>query len=363
MARPLPNYLPTLDGWRAVAVLLVIWHHMMAGLIPGEAEYWAHPARWGAFGVDIFFGISGLLITSRLLAECRQNGAISLRAFYIRRAFRILPPAYLLIGVTAFCGLTAGPLDVLGSLFFFRNYLPVGVGARETQHLWSLAVEEHFYFLWPAALVFFYLKRGPRAVAWTAVGFALWRIAWLSYQQESGITPTILPHFRTDLRLDALLWGCAVAFVLEDEELRAKLERFVGGRGLWVGVAAMVLCIVIYSHLTGIYLAILIPLVLSGTVLRPESVLGRFLEIPAIAWVGRMSYSLYLWQQIFLPAAWEGPVSGWRVAPWNLFCILACASASYYLVERPLSNWGRRLSRAGGGPSSAASVLRPKLGV
>ncbi len=345
MTRRLPTHLPTLDGWRAVAVLLVIWHHMMAGLFPNEADYWANPARFGAFGVDVFFGISGLLITSRLLEEQKLRGSISLSSFYIRRVFRILPPAYLLVVVTALCGLTAGLLDTLGSLFFFRNYLPVGVVARATEHLWSLAVEEHFYLLWPPALVFFFLKRGPRAVAWTAILFALWRIGWSEFQQENGITPTVLPHFRTDLRLDALLWACVAAFLLHDDRIREKLQRYINGRTIMIGIGAIVLCVVLYSPLTGIWLAMLIPLVLAGSVLNPGSLVGRILEMRPFVWIGRMSYSLYLWQQIFLPPAWDGPVAIWRMLPWNLMGLLLCACASYYLLERPLTKWGHRLAR------------------
>src|SRR5258708_34286403 len=97
--------IPTLDGWRAVAILSVIVHHATMCFYRTEAAYWGTPARFGAFGVDVFFGLSGLLITSLLLDERRNTGCVDLRGFYIRRAFRILPPYLLFLAAVSIAGL------------------------------------------------------------------------------------------------------------------------------------------------------------------------------------------------------------------------------------------------------------------
>src|SRR5437764_2603802 len=117
------NYIPTLDGWRTIAVLLVIGYHGTPPTAPWFAVF-----NYGHHGVNIFFGISGFLICSRLLDEERRSGRISLKRFYLRRAFRILPPAFLyilFINLMASLSLMTPPtaLESLGSLFFFRNLL------------------------------------------------------------------------------------------------------------------------------------------------------------------------------------------------------------------------------------------------
>src|SRR5579862_5032266 len=107
-----PARLPTLDGWRMVAVLIVIWGHLMTGFYPTEAQYYADSlARFGSFGVDIFFGISGFLITKLLLDEKTESGRISISAFYVRRAFRILPPCFLFLAAVVLSVGVRTPLE------------------------------------------------------------------------------------------------------------------------------------------------------------------------------------------------------------------------------------------------------------
>ena len=118
------RYIPTLDGWRAVAILMVIAYHAGAGFY-GLKEFFAvSPTRFGSWGVPVFFALSGLLITKLLLEEFDRSGRISLKSFYIRRAFRILPAATLYILTLAALGLLVSRTELASSLFFFRNYLP-----------------------------------------------------------------------------------------------------------------------------------------------------------------------------------------------------------------------------------------------
>src|ERR1700722_6925634 len=169
------RYIPTLDGWRALAILLVIAHHAGTAFY-GEKEYYASsPTRFGIWGVPVFFGLSGLLITKLLLEEFDRTGAISLKGFYIRRSFRILPPVFMYIMTVAALGLLVSKTELASSFFFFRNYLPGSLGGIYTNHLWSLAVEEHFYLVWPGLLVWIGVRRGLAAAISIAVALALWQ--------------------------------------------------------------------------------------------------------------------------------------------------------------------------------------------
>lgn len=340
---------PTLDGWRAVAVLIVIWGHLMPGFYATEAGYYRDSlSRFGGFGVDIFFGISGLIITKLLLDEHRRYGNLSFAGFYVRRAFRILPPCFAYLIVVAIVLGLHGRLEVFSSIFFFRNYIPDPDGTIATKHLWSLAVEEHFYLFWPLLLSAILAARGnpsrrANIVAWIAIGCGLWRVADAQNHISEKWLPLVPTHFRTDLRLDALLWGCTAAFLLHDDATREKLRALFRPWKFYAAVIIALACIALYSQLTSLWLAILIPMALAGTVLHPEWMISRALDHPAVRFVGRISYSLYLWQQMFLISGWEGP-RGFQKFPWNLALAMCCAVASYFLLEKPCMAYGRKLS-------------------
>src|SRR5690348_1957964 len=120
---------------------MVMLHHVAMGLYASEDAYWQQSSTlFGAFGVDLFFGLSGLLITKLLLEEARAGEGISLRGFYVRRAFRILPPYLLFLAAIGLAGGFASRFELASCLFFFRNYIPPAAGTHYTQHLWSLAV-------------------------------------------------------------------------------------------------------------------------------------------------------------------------------------------------------------------------------
>lgn len=334
--------IPTLDGWRAIAIVLVIWHHAMRYFFSNDDAYYLTPARFGAFGVDIFFGLSGLLITGLLLKQWGEAGAISLKAFYTRRAFRILPIYLVFLGVVALAGLMHGPRELLSCLLFFRNYLPVDLGWRHTADLWSLSVEEHFYLIWPSLLVLCGLKWGRHVAAYFAIAVGLFRM--VEPQMNLHLFPGVPPHFRTDLRMDALLWGAVVAFTLNDSVARDKL-RLELKFWVWLGMVALaLLSVVYYSNLTSIFLAVLIPMILAGTLLHPQWLVSRLLDSAPLAWIGRISYSLYIWQQLFLVPGWDHPAHFWTRWPWNLPAVLAVACLSYYFIETPLLRVGGRLA-------------------
>jgi peptidoglycan/LPS O-acetylase OafA/YrhL len=343
-----PPRLPTLDGWRTVAVLIVIWGHLMPGFYTSLEEYYPSSlSRYGGFGVDVFFGISGFLITHLLLDERSRFGRISLASFYTRRAFRILPPCFLYLGTALVTGAIRTPLELLSCLFFFRNYLPDAMGSNITIHLWSLAVEEHFYLLWPAFLVLVILRRDHRKsgmlVAWAAIAGGLWRVADAQNHFTAALFPTVPVHFRSDLRMDALLWGCFAAFLLANPPLKQRLRDGLRPWIFLVLLAAVVACIGLYSQLTSLWLAMLIPMLLVSTTLHPKWLVSRLLDHSWVRFVGRMSYSLYLWQMMFLLSGWESR-SVLQRFPQNLVVTFVCAYLSYRFVEQPCMRFGRTLS-------------------
>ncbi|NUQ28407.1 MAG: acyltransferase, partial [Acidobacteriaceae bacterium] len=223
-----PRRIATLDGWRAVAIFFVILDHACQHTRFHEA-FWA---RLGNFGVDIFFVVSGYIITSRLLEERRQTSAINLSNFYRRRTFRILP-----IVVTYLCALLLLSLridlvdfhrsELVGALCFFRNYqLAADVRGIFTAHFWSLSIEEHFYLLWPGLLVLL----GNRRALFLAMAGAVTSGALRTFELIHPIGA--FQHMRggaiilrTEMRLDGLMLGSAAAILLTDPRVRTFIFR------------------------------------------------------------------------------------------------------------------------------------------
>ncbi len=336
--------IPLLDGWRAIAIALVLAHHIGQSLCISETAYDTDITRYGGFGVDIFFGLSGLLITRLLLDQYRSSGSFQLREFYIRRAFRILPPCFAFLAVYTALGWWKSNLELVSSLFFFRNYVPSTLTGFGTGHLWSLSVEEHFYLIWPGLLVLVVARKSKHAAANVAaalaLAFALWRMI------ESQLTvhwfPLAPAHFRTDLRLDALLWGCVAAFVLDDSKTRDNFAAQFRWPAFAGATAVLILSIRFYTEMTSAWIAVLIPVLLAGTLVHPDWWISRALGWAPVTWLGRISYSLYLWQQIFFPPGWEQAPQWWRHWPANLVMAFAAAILSYHAVEKPLIAMGRR---------------------
>ena len=340
------NYIPTLDGWRAIAVILVIFHHDKILHFKGMNTEWLY--YHGPYGVTIFFAISGLLICSRLLDEERVQGRIHIGGFYIRRACRILPAAMAYLGVIGALGL-ASVIPVTGrewvtSLFFCRNIntLSFTPGHRQwyTGHFWSLAVEEHFYLLLPSILFFTPKRFRLPVMTGTAVLIAAWRILVPRY------LPTLISWSRTDLRINELWVPAIFAILLTMPGARKLLERIVW---IWPLIAVGLIYLLTETPYDNIYTALLgyvgMPLILLGTVLRPESLFGRFLELAPMRWVGKVSYSIYLWQELFFTGHYlpdRGPLAAARYSPLRWACLFVLATLSYYFIEKPMVRLGNR---------------------
>ncbi len=349
------GYIPTLDGWRAVAILLVmVAHGGLALLQPlglgvgSTAHDWT---KYGTIGVDIFFGISGLLICSRLLEERDKWGSVSLRAFYIRRACRIFPPYLTVVAAIALLAalsiIPATRQELWACLFFYRNYLPQTLGGWFTGHFWSLAVEEHFYILWPGTLILLAPVRARWFAASLCLGMAIWRPVEFRSDMLSHAVADIAFYGRTDIRLDGLLWGCLAALTLRQWPARLQFWHHAWlSSGLLLAFGA---CVVLQPPFFLVWQSILVAAMLASTILRPCGALGVLLESQPLVWIGRLSYSLYLWQQLFLIGD-HAPVPGkfghLQQFPLNFVLVFACAWISYRLIEQPMIRLGHSLSLA-----------------
>ena len=344
------SYIPTLDGWRALAVSLVIGAHCSPMLV----RQGSRPARLLAtffghtgYGVDIFFALSGYLICTLLLNEKARTGTISLRRFYVRREFRILPPMLLyLLAVAVLAQLSILPdlhnYRFVSVLLFFRNY---GLGSWYTGHFWSLSVEEQFYVVIPVFLLL--VRRRWVGIALFVLVCSTVATRWYEFSHWSAGNGVL--QFRTENRSDGLLWGGLLALVLSRPEPREWLRRRLTG-GVFVGlVLAAAVLLNVFSAMAArrTIVAAMLPLLIAHTVLRPAGWVGRLLELGWLRWLGRLSYSLYLWQMMFLPEG-ERPLGRLQAFPWALLLPVGLACLSFYVLERPMIRMGHRLARAPG---------------
>jgi peptidoglycan/LPS O-acetylase OafA/YrhL len=343
------GYLRGLDGWRAVAILSVILYHSTVHAAGIFSTVWAW--RFGYLGVDVFFAISGLLITSKLLEEEETSGRISLPNFYLRRAFRILPPAivYLTaIALLARLGLIyVSRMEWFASLFFYRNYsslyrIDQTLGLPWfTTHFWSLSLEEHFYLLLPALLLL--TRRKARIAVLVVIILAV--IVHRQLELAHRVWFTIV--FHTDIRLDALLIPALFAVLSRSETFGEHFNSFIRRWHLaFVPGFLLLLLLPEGSGLQMTALAVVMPGIVLGTVLKPESLGTQLLEWRPLRWVGRISYSLYLWQQLFFTERFLlfRPLGRLETWPLNLLLTFLMATLSYYGVERPLVRLGHRLT-------------------
>ncbi|MFM8974081.1 MAG: acyltransferase family protein, partial [Actinomycetota bacterium] len=341
------------DGLRGIAVLLVVEFHLrrvapgLVGTIP----------RGGSLGVDVFFVLSGFLITALLLAEQTRSGRIAFGGFYRRRALRLLPAlAVFLLAQIAFAVLAGIPgrleLDsVLAVVFYVANWKivladsfpPIADGLAQT---WSLAVEEQFYLVWPIVFVAFAGLRFRLGTVLTILGAGVGAIA-IARAILVQDTPPGLLYFRTDMRADALLVGAMAAHL----HMRARPAGRITAALAWPAVAFVVGCVLFTEFnsrflFMGGYTALAIAvavvlLAVTGGEWQPT----RLLEAPALRAVGRVAYGLYLWHYLVFVAVerWLGdwPVMS-RIAV-ALTVTVAATAGSWRFVEQPFLRRKRRL--------------------
>ena len=327
--------LPALDGLRAVAVLIVIGSHIVSPIFPGQ------------FGVTLFFFISGFIITRMLLQE---QGA-SLAAFYVRRFFRLYPA--LLFYVV--CSVVAAPLigrpvewrHAVAALLFFINYLePTGVSGFLT-HTWSLAIEEHFYLVFPLLVV---LLRGRLiwAVAACMVGCLVLRIFALGNASPSQIMG--MTHFR----VDSIAWGCWVSVMIHrsaEPGFRKVLELMSTPVAVVFGALLLVASFAIRDDTFRLTLrftcqALAFAIFFIAIFWRgARNWVVSLLEWRALGYIGLISYSLYLWHMFGRMIAYRFGFEIGPMVPIALPITVLTALFSYYFIESPSRRFGVRLAK------------------
>jgi peptidoglycan/LPS O-acetylase OafA/YrhL len=337
--------IPSLDGIRAVAILLVLWAHVSGGRgYPAWANIWTANPHYhlGILGVRIFFVLSGFLITGLLLEERARHGRVSLRQFYLRRTLRIVPAyaAYLsVVLVLAWAGLVSlTRTDVAHALTYTTNYDPAR--SRVVTHLWSLSVEEQFYLLWPAVVAVLALRRAARVAVGVVLVVPLVRLAavtWFPGSAQAGGGPF-------EVTADALAIGCLLA-LWRDELWASRVYRalllarwpipLLFAVGMLCGLSTKLGLLVGETCVL-----VAIGLAIDRSVRRPTGLAGRVLNARPMVAIGVASYSLYLWQQLVLDAS---PTATFAF-PINLAMAGALAWGSYRYIEQPALRWRQRLT-------------------
>lgn len=332
-----PRSIPSLDGLRAFAVLAVILGHTESPYL--DRIPFIDVFRNGQQGVAFFFVISGFLITHLLLKELGRDGKITLGRFYFRRTMRIFPPFYVYLLAIAVLGVfhlvEVSSHDLISAATYSWNYVPFKGDHWILGHCWSLSLEEQFYLLWPACIAFFSRRTNLKLAIWIILLSPVSRLA------TYFLWPAMRGHMNMMLHthLDTIMTGCALSLLID-----LKLaERYIKICYHWAApVAALVFLFAVdtpmgHMHRGAVAYKVVIGLTLENVaiaafllhvVFHSSSVFGKLLNFDVLKHLGMISYSLYLWQQLF-----TGPYT--RSVPLNLLCILACAEASYFLVERP----------------------------
>ncbi|MDI6025817.1 acyltransferase [Corticibacterium sp. UT-5YL-CI-8] len=350
-----PGEIPSLNGIRAISVIIVLLSHAgLEQIVPG------------GFGVTIFFFLSGFLITTLMLREQRRDGAINIGAFYIRRFYRLVPP--LLVMLALAYGLTLANLlpgnitaeGIAAQFFYFANYfeiffdgsnrIPTGTGV-----LWSLAVEEHFYIVFPILMAgAFALRLSNRSMLITAAGLSLAILLWRTYLVYALHVSEPRIYYSSDTRIDSIIYGCMLAFICAmrglDGITRKKLStEDYALLALGLGILAITFIVrdfqfreTLRYSLQGIAFIPLFYLAVG----RPDSWPFRLLSNRLLARLGVYSYSIYLIHRVIIVALIDNvPALGGRPVVLAL-ASLALSVLFAMLVDRFVDGYFRHRRRS-----------------
>ena len=351
------GYLPGLDGLRAIAIIGVLLYHSGIDWMPG-----------GFLGVDVFFVLSGFLITSLILEEYDRAGRVDFRRFYLGRARRLLPAVFVMLIVVGIAvlvfyrdALSAFREDALATVLYLNNwwYIVVDQSYFESmgrppllKHLWSLSVEEQFYLIWPAIALVLIRRGGRPLVRRVAILAALASTAWMAFIAIRGGYPIDADpsraYFGTDSHSMGLLVGAALATVWRPGRLSTSIPPSARTLVTGIGIAMVGVLVGFYTLVgeftpwlyRGGFLALAVfTAVLIAAATHPASPLGPALGIGVLRYIGRRSYGVYLWHwPIFMvtrpgiDVPWSEPVAFFV----RMTATFAIAELSYRLVEMPI---------------------------
>jgi len=372
------GYIPGLDGIRAIAVLIVLIAHVgFSHIVPG------------GFGVTVFFFISGFLITRLLLAESEKKGGIGLKDFYIRRFLRLLPALYLMLVLTwifmLFVGTSPTWGEAVGAFTYTMNYhyaylgiYPVDTKMAPWDHLWSLAVEEHFYLMFPLLLLF--VKKNWAKAFKIGLAICCIVLGWRLFSHHILYLPHEYTYATTESRLDSIMYGCLLSLGLHVWPQHMSWKKLVGALPLALGFGCLAFAFIYRTDafretfrysLQGIGLSLI---VLNLMFWPKMKVFVRMLENKVMQWIGRVSYGVYLWHVPFTMLA--GKYMGLEKGAWDYigFVVIATfimTAISYYGMEKPIVKLrkkfgshtredGKRMSaKKGDGKDSGKAVPAP----
>lgn len=351
------GYQPGLDGLRAVAVLGVLFYHAGWDWMPG-----------GFLGVDVFFVLSGFLITSIILEEFDRTGRIDFKRFYLRRARRLLPALFVMLAVVGLLALIVYrdaarvfASDAVSALFYATNWWYIVaeqsyfeyVGRPALlKHLWSLAVEEQFYLIWPA-IAFLLLRRGGRrAVRWVAIGLAVLSTAWMMYLAIRNQFPEYNDpsriYFGTDAHAMGLLIGAGLATFWRPGNLSPTVSASARGVITGAGIAALLVTVWFFGFVGeftpwlyrgGFLVLSVVVAILIAAATHPASRFGDWLGSQPMRYIGQRSYGIYLWHWpifMFTRPFLDVPFDGLANIIVRFGLTFAAAELSYRFVEMPI---------------------------
>ncbi|KOT30797.1 acyltransferase [Streptomyces caelestis] len=359
-----------MDGLRTVAVALVLVYHVAPDVLPG-----------GSVAVDVFFTISGFVITRLLLAEYARTGGVALLPFYRRRWLRLVPA---LLAVCAVCAILSVTTPLWGfddslpaaglSALFLVNVVraaepgPYGDLTGPLAHTWSLGVEEQFYLLWPLALLVLLRHARARTVLLCTAALCALPVLWRCLLWQPDAAHRI--YNGTDTRADQLLAGALVAVVLarlRADDPRLAVLRAWAGRLAWPALGLLALAAwrmpvtadagpwtVAWYTVGFLCVAVLSAVLVTALELRPGGGLSRLLSLTPLTWVGRnLSYGVYLWHYpVVRLLASLGMKDG--LLPATAVLTLLMALLSYYVIEAPFLRRARR-------PAPGAAARQPAV--
>jgi len=343
-------YLPALDGLRALAVIAVLFYHAGLRWMPG-----------GFLGVEIFFTISGYLIASLLLSEWRETGGIVLKQFWLRRARRLLPALFaVIIGALAFsviflpdevASLRSDALAAFGYstnwylIFSNKSYFETAGRPSMLQHLWSLAVEEQFYVIWPLAFTLAMRRWRERSVLIGVIVVAAASALLMGVVYQPDVDPSRV-YYGTDTRAAGILIGVALAFVWAPGRSEGRSARLpLDAIGCAALGALLIFCLVVTEFDPFLYrggftlVALSTAILVAASVHRKSRILQALLGFPALRWVGLRSYGIYLWHWpvfVLTRPQLDTPLDGLPLLALRFALTLILAEISFRLVETPV---------------------------